>query len=128
MREEGLKMTTLEVGKKLVSLCKEGKDQEAVEMLYSPEIVSIEAASMPGMPAEMKGIPAIREKHQWWTTNHTVHSAEADGPFPNGDRFGVRFKYDLTDNDSKKRFQMEEVALYTVKDDKIIREEFFYAA
>jgi hypothetical protein len=119
-------MSTMEVGKKLVSLCKEGKNLEAIEALYSPEVVSIEAASMPGMPAEMKGLPAIREKNQWWFDNHTVHSGETDGPFPNGDHFCVRFKYDITNKKSNERFQMEEIALYTVKDDKIVREEYFY--
>ena len=34
--------TTLEIGKKLVSLCKQGHWLEAVDTLYSPDIVSIE--------------------------------------------------------------------------------------
>ena len=37
-------MTTLEVGKKLVELCKQGKNQEAMDTLYAPDIVSVEAA------------------------------------------------------------------------------------
>ncbi|MBC7975998.1 MAG: nuclear transport factor 2 family protein, partial [Myxococcales bacterium] len=48
-------------------------------------------------------------------------------PYPNGDRFAVRFNYDVTHKPSSKRIQMDEVALYTVKDGKIVREEFFYA-
>jgi SnoaL-like domain len=119
-------MNTLEVGKKLVSYCKEGKNLEAIESLYSPDIVSVEAASGPGMPAEMKGISAIKEKNQWWFDNHTVHSGDAEGPFPQGDRFCVKFQYDATDKKTKERFKMEEVGLYTVKNDKIVKEEFFY--
>ncbi len=119
-------MTTLEVGQKLVELCKQNKVEEAVEKLYSPHIVSVEAASMPNMPAEMKGIEAVRGKGKWWIENHEVHSSHVEGPFPNGDRFIVRFTYDVTNKPSKQRMKMDEAGLYTVKDGKIVKEEFFY--
>ncbi len=51
---------------------------------------------MAGMPAEMRGIDAIRGKNVWWMENQQVHSASVDGPFVNGDRFSVNFKYDVT--------------------------------
>jgi len=119
-------MKTIEIGKKLVELCNQGKSEQAMETLYSPDIVSVEAASMPNMPAEMKGIQAIRGKAKWWNDNHTVHSSKAEGPFPMGDRFIVKFHFDITNKQSNKRTQMDEAALYTVKNDKIVREEFFY--
>ena len=31
-------MTTMEIGKELVALCKQGKNQEAIDRLYSPNI------------------------------------------------------------------------------------------
>jgi len=34
-------MTTMEIGKELVVLCKQGKNQDAIDRLYSPEIVSV---------------------------------------------------------------------------------------
>jgi hypothetical protein len=121
---------TLTVGKKLVSLCREGKVMEAVETLYGPEIVSIEAASGgPSMPARMEGIEAIKGKNNWWIQNHDVHSATAEGPYPHGDRFIVHFKYDVTSKAGPmagKRMNLDETALYTVKDGKIVQEEFFY--
>jgi hypothetical protein len=121
---------TLTVGKKLVSLCREGKIMEAVETLYGPEIVSIEAASGgPSMPARMEGIEAIKGKNNWWIQNHDVHSATAEGPYPHGDRFIVHFKYDVTSKAGPmagKRMNLDETALYTVKDGKIVQEEFFY--
>jgi hypothetical protein len=120
---------TLTVGKKLVELCRQGKNLEAVETLYSPNIVSIEGMSSPAMPARMEGIEAIKGKNQWWLDNHDVHSAETEGPWPHGDRFIVRFKYDVTSKAGPmagKRMSLDETALYTVKDGKIIQEEFFY--
>jgi ketosteroid isomerase-like protein len=122
-------MDTKTIGEHLVSLCREGKNLEAVEKLYSPDIVSVEPQSMPQMPAEMRGIDAIRGKNEWWYANHDVHSGHADGPFVHGNRFSVVFDYDVTAKSGPQagnRFQMKEIAVYTVSDGKIVREEFFY--
>jgi len=120
-------MTTLEVGKKLVELCRAGKNAEAMETLYDQNIVSVEAGAPAGGPTESKGVAACVEKGKEWQAHHEVHSAQAQGPFPHGDRFAVFFSYDVTQKDSKQRFQMEEVAVYTVKNGKIVREEFYYS-
>lgn len=119
-------MTTLEVGKKLVELCKQNKNDEAVKTLYSPGIVSVEAMSMPNMPAEIKGIEAVEAKGKWWMENHEIHSATVEGPYPNGDKFVVHFNYDVTNKPSKQRMKMDEMGLFTVEHGKIVREEFFY--
>ena len=119
-------MTTLEVANKLVELCKQGKDREVADTLYAPDIVSVEAAAMGNLPAEARGREAVAAKGKWWTDNHTVHSASCEGPWPHGDRFIVRFSYDVTNKPSGNRFKMDEAALFTVKDGKIVREEYFY--
>ena len=120
-------MTNLEIGKKLVELCQQGKNQEAMDTLYAKDIVSVEAAAMGNMPAESRGIDAVNGKGKWWYDNHTVHSATIEGPYPHGsDRFAVRFVYDVTNKPSNKRIKMDEIAVFTVKGDKIVREEFFY--
>jgi ketosteroid isomerase-like protein len=119
-------MTTLEIGNKLVELCRQGKNHEAIEALYAPDIVSVEAAAMPGSSAETRGREGVFAKSKWWSENHTVHAAGCEGPWPHGDRFIVRFSYDITHKPSNTRRKMEEAALFTVKDGKIVREEFFY--
>ena len=120
-------MTTLEVGKKLVELCTAGKAHEAKETLYSQDICSSEAGGPPGQPRTVQGLKAIMAKSQWWQDNHTIHSASCEGPWPHDDQFIVRFKFDVTFKPENKRFVMEEAALYTVSNGKIIREKFFYA-
>ena len=123
-------MDTKQVGEKLVGLCSKGKNIDAIESLYSKDVVSVEAMSMPDMPAEMQGIEQIKGKNKWWSENNEVHGAKVEGPFPNGDRFAVKFHYDITPKagpSKGKRTQMDEVGIYTVKNGKIVREEFFYA-
>jgi hypothetical protein len=81
------------------------------------------------MPARMEGLAAILGKAEWWEKNHEVHSGQAEGPWPHGDRFIVRFKYDVTAKAGPmagKRMMLDEAALYTVKDGKVTQEEFFY--
>ncbi len=123
-------MGAMEIGTKLVELCREGRNLDAIDALYADDVVSIEASAPPaGGDRKMEGIEAIRGKNEWWAENHEVHGASVAGPFPNGDdRFAVHFKYDVTSKPmGGQRFQMEEVALYTVQDGKIAREEFFYS-
>jgi len=121
---------TLTVGKKLVELCQQNKNMEAIDTLFSPDIVSMEAMGGPGMPAKITGIEAVKGKNESWLANHEIHSASIEGPWPNGDKFIVRFKYDVTAKAGPmagKRMTMDEAALYTVKDGKITQEEFFYS-
>lgn len=120
-------MSTSEIAKKYVDLCKDNQHHTILETLFSPEAVSVEAIAMPGFPLEAKGIKAIAEKGKTWVDNHEVHSAKLEGPWPNGNRFVVRFSYDVTNKPSGNRFQMDEVGLFTVENGKITREEFFYS-
>lgn len=120
---------TLDVGRRLVELCRQGKNLEAVDTLYSPDILSIETHGDAQMPARMQGVEAVRGKNQWWFDHHQIHSAEVNGPYPHGDRFIVRTRYDATPDIgpmANQRMTFEEAALYTVRGGKIVQEEFFY--
>ena len=80
----------------------------------------------PNAPAEIRGLKGVLAKGNWCAENYIVHSVDCEGPFPKGDQFAVIFKFDLTHQPADKRSKLDEVALYTVKNDKIVREEFFY--
>jgi len=121
-------MNAEQIGKQLVALCREGKNLECINTLLSPDVISVEAFAPPGGDRTVRGLDAVRAKSKWWSDNHTIHKAEAFGPYPHGDdRFAVRFVYDITNKPSGKRLTMDEVALYTVANDKVIKEEFFYS-
>jgi hypothetical protein len=119
-------MTTQEIGKKYVALCQAGKNEVCLDELYSKDAVSIEAAAMPGMEKTVKGLDAIRAKSKTWNESNVVHSAEVTGPFPNDNRFAVRFNFEVTNKPSNRRIKMDEIGLFTVENGKITREEFFY--
>ena len=116
---------TESVAHELVELCKAGKNLEALDKLYSPDIVSIEPADYAGMPARMTGIDAIRKKNEWWYEHSEINEHEVLGPYVNGEQFAVRYFFDSTNKQTGARRQDSEIAVYTVKDGKIAEERFF---
>ncbi len=118
-------MTTTEIAADFAALCKAGKFDEAGEKYWATDIVSVEAM---GPEPQSHGIEAARAKGVWWYENHEVHSAEATGPYVNGNQFIIRFKLDVTFKETGARTVMDEDALYTVRDGKIVEERFFYAS
>lgn len=129
MATTGEMHNTKGVARSLVDLCKNGELIEAVDLLYSPRIVSIEAAGNSAIPQRVEGLVSVRRKAEWWDENHEVHGTEVDGPWPHGNRFIVRFKFDVTAKTGPmagQRMVLDETALYTVDDGKIVQEEFFY--
>jgi SnoaL-like domain len=117
-------MTTAELAKDFTDLLKQGNNEAAGSKYNADGIVSYEA--MEGPMAVCEGKEAVKQKSAWWSANHEVHSASVEGPFVNGDQFALRFKYDITPKATGKRTTMDEVGVYTVKDDKIVAERFYY--
>jgi hypothetical protein len=120
-------MNTMEIANRLVELCRQGKNAEAVKTLFSETAISVEAFAPPGGVQETKEMQGILGKGEWWVGNHEVHSATITGPWPHRNRFVVGFQYDVTNKPSGHRMKMDEVGLYTIESGKVVREEFFYA-
>jgi SnoaL-like domain len=118
--------TIAAVANELVSLCREGKNLDAIDRLYAGDIVSVEPVGNEQMPAELKGRDAVRGKNTWWFDNYEVHKTEAHGPYLGENEFAVRFYFDVTHKASGRRNAMSEMALYTVQNGHIVREQFFY--
>lgn len=118
--------STKAIAEELVALCSARRNLDAISKFYSPNIVSVESVGSEEMPKEQTGIDAIRKKNEWWFENNEVHSAEVNGPFVGEDQFAVQHTWDTTFKPTGQRMQMTEMALYTVKDGQIVREQFFY--
>ena len=120
-------MTSLEIGRQLAELCRQGRNLDALDTLFADDLVSVEAGAPPGMEREATGLAAVKAKATWWMENHEIHAASVTGPWPHDDKFILGFNYDVTHKPSGQRMQMDEMALYFVADGKIVREEFFYS-
>ena len=117
-------MSTEEVAKKVVELVRKQAWYEALDTLYDDNIVSVEAYGMGGGSPETRGKEGVRGKIDWWVNAMEVHSFDAHEPFVANDRFVVQYDADVTDKQSKERRKLSEVGVYTVKNGKIVREEF----
>jgi len=116
-------MTTQDIALDLVALCREGKFAEAGDRYWADDVVAIEATE--GEGARMQGKANLAAKGAAWSANTEVHSGAVEGPYINGDQFLVRFTLDMTRKAAGQRLTMDEMALYTVRDGKIVEERFF---
>ena len=122
-------MTLMEVANELVAGCREGRELENLDKIYSPTAVSVEAADFSGNGRETAGIEGIRGKHAWFDSAFEVLEQEVSDPFPHGeDRFAVTFRVKTKSKENGEVSDMSEIAVYHVADGKITREEFFYGA
>src|SRR5262245_3736054 len=117
-------MSVRTVGQKFVELCRQGKNFDVMRTMYSPDIVSVE-----GDGKETKGQQPVIKKSEDWVSDKIFHGETVAGPFFNGahpEEFSVYFTLDVTLKATGKRITLEEVGIYTVKNDKITREEFYF--
>ncbi len=96
--------------------------EEAIwKALYHKQCRSIEGA---GMNMAWDGLKAMKGKAEWWYANNTLNSVKIEGPFVGATGFGVRYTVDVTCKQSGDRTTMSEIGLYTVKNGKVVQEEF----
>jgi hypothetical protein len=115
-------MITQEIANRLVELNRVNDMETLFGELYSPDAVSIE--NWGPNPEVYTGMPAILEKGAKWQEDVAeMHSVTCSEPLVSDSSFAVTFTMDVTYK-SRGREKMTEMALYTVKDDKIVKEEF----
>jgi len=119
-------MTTQEVANRLVELCRQGKFQECIEELYSPEIVSIEPEGGP-WESPVQGFDALMKKGQEYEAMIAeFHSSEISDPIVAENFFSITMKTNVTLKGMNKPIDMDEVCVYRVENGKVITEQFFY--
>jgi hypothetical protein len=118
------------VAGKFMELCKQGKHFEVMRTMYSADMVSVE-----GDGNETVGKDAVIHKSEVFQGNNAITGQDLRGPFFCGDanarsgRFAVYTSITFTPKAAGAgggSQTHEEVGFYTVKNDMITREEFFY--
>ncbi len=117
-------MNTQEVAKRLVELCRGDKNLDAVNELYDEDVVSKEPESMTMQPTQGKK-DVLAKTQQWYDSLETMHSSSISDPIVAGAFFACTIDYDVTFKE-RGRMNLSEIALYEVKDGKIISDQFFY--
>lgn len=120
-------MSIQTVADRFMELCNQGKHFEVMRTMYTPEMVSVE-----GDGKETVGKEAVIHKSEVFQGNNNILSQDLRGPFFCGDadantgRFTVYASIDFVPKKGGDRVTHEEVGIYTVQNDLITREEFFY--
>jgi ketosteroid isomerase-like protein len=118
-------MTTQEVASRFHDLAQMGQWDQIQNELFADEAVSIEPEHSPGLKS-VKGMDAIRQKgKQFAEAVEEMHSGYSNSPQVAGNHFAVAMGMDVTMK-GMGRMQMDEIAVYEVKDGKIVKEQFFY--
>lgn len=117
-------MTTQEVADKFYEYMQQGDFGGIYAELYSPDATSEEAPG-PDWP-KATGMMEIQQKGKKWNEIvKEMHGGTTAKPVVAGEYFTSFMTMDYTNNKDQ-RINMEEIGLYTVKNGKIISEQFFY--
>ncbi|MFP2996362.1 SnoaL-like domain-containing protein [Spongiivirga sp. MCCC 1A20706] len=117
-------MTTKEVADRLVSLCREGKYEEAYNELYAENCISQEMPGMPNALAEGKE-QIIKDFHQWQNNIQEMHGGEVGDPMVAGNHFAIPMSYDITFKEGGRQ-AMEEICMYQVQNGQITKASYHY--
>ena len=120
-------MTTQEVANRFYQLCKDNKWNEVQDELYAPDAVSVEP---PGAESQglqnVQGLDAIKEKGKMFESMiEESYGGYCTEPVIGGKFFSVGMGIDAKMK-GVGRMQMDEIAVYEVRDGKIVREQFFF--
>lgn len=121
-------MTTQELAVYFVKLIKAGNAMQIYNELYSEDIICKEPdhAIAMGVPTLTTGIANVLAKTKArMDIIAEVHSNHCSEPVVGGGYFSVSMGRDMTFKNGQ-RVQVEEIAVYGVKDGKIVTETFFY--
>lgn len=118
-------MTTQQIADRFDELAQTGQWDKIQEELFSDDAASVEPEHAQGMQSA-KGREALKEKgRQFGEMVEEMHGGYSHPPQVAGNYFAVAMGMDCTLKEQG-RMKMDEIALYEVKDGKIVKEQFFY--
>ena len=117
-------LTTIEVANRLVSLCREGKNTDAIKELYAEHIVSLEPKGSQAERTEGKS-NVLAKTVLWSQMVEAVHSTKISEPISTGNYFSCIMEMDVTMK-GMGRMPMHELCVYEVIEGQIVFEQFFF--
>jgi len=118
-------MTTQEVANRFHELSQSGQWDKIQDELFAENAASIEPPQSQGMQS-VEGLAAIKQKgKQFGEMVEEMHGGFTSAPLVGGKFFSVAMGMDCTMK-GMGRQKMDEIAVYEVKDGKIVKEQFFY--
>jgi hypothetical protein len=118
-------MTTQEIADRLAELCGRGDFETAQKELFSEDAVSIEPYATPAFEKETKGLQAIFEKgKKFGEMVEETYGNTLSEPLVAGNSIALKATMDMKMK-GRERESMSELCVYTVKDGKIVSEQFF---
>ena len=119
--------TTADIAREFTAMLREGQFEAAGDQYWARDVVSIEPADLPsGIRASVTGIDAVRIKCAARFGTALAGEIGIDGPFVTGDQFALFLDLVTFDPVSGRRQPLTEIALYTVRNDRIAEERHFY--
>ncbi|WP_342316642.1 nuclear transport factor 2 family protein [Lysobacter sp. FW306-1B-D06B] len=120
-------MSTQDIARRLVELCRAGAFEQALEELYADDAVSIEPDDIPpGALSNAEGLDAIlRKSRRFWGGVETLHSVRCSEPLVAARWFSTALSVDVTFK-GVGRIDIREICVYRVRDGRIVLEQFFY--
>jgi len=121
-------MTTQEVANRYCELAKQNKWTEILDELCAGDLVNKEPEHVitRGIQTTTKGLEEIKAKG---VANRekieAIHSQHCSAPLVAGNFFTVELSRDITFK-GRPRMNLEELAIFELRDGKIISEQFFY--
>lgn len=118
-------MTVEQVAARLSAYCRKEQFSQAQQELYADEAVSIEPYEIPGFDKETKGLDALKEKDRKFNAMvESRHGTTVSEPLIAGNTFTFVLTMDIKMK-GREREEVKELCVYTVKNGKIISEQFF---
>ena len=118
-------MTVQEVADRLVQLCREGRNVEAINELYDDNIVSREPEGSPISSKTVGKEAVLKATNQWFDSVAQLHSVNISNPLVSDNFFACTMKIDATYKEHG-RNTMNELCVFEVRDGRIINDQFFY--
>jgi len=120
-------MTTQDVANRFNELAQTGRWDLIQNELYADNAISIEPAHAAAMGmGNAEGLDAIRKKGEAFNQMvEEMHGGFSSEPTVAGNHFAVGMGMDVTMKGAG-RSKMDEIAVYEVKDGKIVKEQFFF--